>query len=331
MTDEAMRRYVRRTLEDWAARERWDALRLVGEQASGLGPTGPAALALRACRAVGGSGWEAHPAAASLHCLHMSIHLVDDIIDGEERPFLPLPPGLRANVAMALQSLAVEVLEAAPEPLRAPLMLAAAATGRETARGQELDAAGAADEEAYWRIVEAKTPPLFAAALRMGALLAGAPPETAARLGEVGTPLGVLVQLGDDLGDVMGDASHPDWGRPGDNIVLRFAAQADHPERDAFLRLLPRVAEPGAHDEAAEILVRSGAMSFCVHHMLTAAADARRRIDTMGLADPAPLLEVVEMLIAPAIEMLSGLGPVPDDDLAVEADAWARQPSAAIA
>jgi len=308
-----MRGYVGDALRRRADAYGWDALGVVAGMAARISPAGPSELALRACRAAGGSEEAAYPAAASLHALHVAIHMVDDLIDGEERPTLELPPGLRANLALALQCIAVEVLAAAPPELRAPLMLAAAAAGRETARGQELDAAGADDEEDYWRIVEAKTPPLFTAALRMGVLSGGASPVVAETLAAAGVPLGVLVQLGDDLGDVMGEALHPDWERPGDNVALRFALEADHPERDRFHALVPRAADPAARAEAREILVRSGAFSFCVHHMRVAADEARCAVLLVPLTDHAPVLEMIDQLAAPVTELLAEVGVEADE------------------
>lgn len=304
-----MRRYVADALMRQAAEDDWDALRQIARTAGGMSPLGPSEVALRACLAAGGREADAFPAAASLHALHVAIHLVDDVIDGEERSIVDLPPGLRANLAMALQSIAVEVLAAAPAALRAPLMRAAAAAGRQTARGQELDAAGAADEEGYWRIVEAKTPPLFAAALRMGALCGGAPANVADALAAAAIPLGVLVQLGDDLGDVMSPAIHPDWQRPGDNVALRFALEADHPERDRFHALVPRVPiDAAAHGEARAILVRSGAFAFCVHHMRAAAQAARHAVLAVELPDAAPVLDFIDRIAAPVTNLLLELG-----------------------
>jgi geranylgeranyl pyrophosphate synthase len=318
MSGDEMRRYVGDALRRRADEHDWDALRVLAGLAGGISPVGPSELAVRACRAAGGRDRDAYPAAAALHALHAAIHVVDDLIDGEERSVVEMPPGLRANLALALQCMAVEMLDEARPDLRAPLMRAVAAAGRKTSRGQEMDAAGAGDEEAYWRIVEAKTPPLFAAALRMGALSGGARAEDAEALAQAGTPLGILVQLGDDLGDVMGDEIHPDWQRPGDNVALRFALEADHPDRERFQRLVPHVAtNPAAHLLAKEILVRSGAFAFCVHHMRVAAEHARRAVLAVPLADAAPVLEVIARLTSPVDELLAQLG-VDEDELEEE-------------
>jgi len=310
-----MRRYVGGALLRRADEQQWDAMRVLAGLAGGISAAGPSELAVRACRAAGGADEAAFPAAASLHALHAAIHLVDDLIDGEERSVVDMPPGLRANLALALQCMAVEMLDEAPAAIRAPLMRAVAAAGRETSRGQEMDAAGAEDEDAYWRIVEAKTPPLFTAALRMGALSGGAAPEDAEALAAAGIPLGILVQLGDDLGDVMGAEIHPDWQRPGDNVALRFALEADHPDREHFHALVPRVAtDPAAHAIAREILVRSGAFAFCVHHMRIAAEHARRGVLAAALPDPAPVLEMIDRLAAPVTDLLAQVG-VDEHDL----------------
>ncbi|HEV7588615.1 MAG TPA: hypothetical protein VGO40_10910 [Longimicrobium sp.] len=54
--------------------------------------------------------------------------------------------------------------------------------------------------------------------------------------------------------------------------------------------------------------MRSGAFSFCVHHMRVAADVARRAVLAVPLADPGPVLEMIGQLAAPVTELLAEVG-----------------------
>jgi len=60
-------------------------------------------------------------------------------------------------------------------------------------------------EETYFRVIEDKTAALYAAALRSGAVLAGAPPGQAATLEAFGLRLGCAFQIVDDILDLTGE------------------------------------------------------------------------------------------------------------------------------
>lgn len=60
-------------------------------------------------------------------------------------------------------------------------------------------------EEEYLEMIRLKTSVLLAASLKIGAMLAGAPEEDAARLYDYGIQLGLAFQLQDDYLDVYGD------------------------------------------------------------------------------------------------------------------------------
>ena len=60
-------------------------------------------------------------------------------------------------------------------------------------------------EDEYIEMIRLKTSVLLACALKMGAILAGAPDEDADRLYRVGEQMGLAFQLQDDLLDVYGD------------------------------------------------------------------------------------------------------------------------------
>ena len=62
------------------------------------------------------------------------------------------------------------------------------------------------DEAAYLRVIERKTAILFAAASRLGALLAGADDATQQRLHDYGLALGYAFQIADDVLDYASDA-----------------------------------------------------------------------------------------------------------------------------
>ncbi len=162
-----------------------------------------------ACSAVGGGEGAALPAAAAVLCSVISIHLVDDMLDDDPRgDYRILGSGPAANLGLAFQAAGHLLLEqaAAPAEVRAALQASFAEMSLATCYGQNLDARELASEQEYWRVVESKTPPLFGEALRMGALLGGAPPAVADRLSRLGRVLGRFIQVSDDLGDALRDA-----------------------------------------------------------------------------------------------------------------------------
>jgi len=62
------------------------------------------------------------------------------------------------------------------------------------------------DEPTYLRVIERKTAILFAAATRLGALVAGADADTQQRLSDYGLNLGMAFQIADDVLDYTSDA-----------------------------------------------------------------------------------------------------------------------------
>ncbi len=147
-----------------------------------------------ACRAVGGTEEAALPAAAAVFCSVASIRLVDDILDEDPRgDHRVVGAGPVANLALAFQAAGHLLLDDPEIPLeiRPALQASFARMSLATCFGQALDAREIRSEEEYWRVVEGKTPPLFGEALRMGALLGGAPAETAEGLSRLGRILGL--------------------------------------------------------------------------------------------------------------------------------------------
>ncbi|MEM8997064.1 MAG: polyprenyl synthetase family protein [Acidobacteriota bacterium] len=268
-------------------------------------------LALDGCRACGVDEKRAWPAAAVIFSLLYSIHLVDDLLDED-------PDGLQhrigaggcANAALGLQSVATSMIRdlglSPTSEAEAHRRLGEICLG--TAYGQMLDSQDPEGEEAYWRVVDLKTPPLFSYAFFLGALVATDSVETADRVAALGGILGRIVQLNDDLKDALETPATPDWGRRATNLAILYAATADHPEREDFLRLKAGVDDPAALREAQEILIRCGAFSYCSFQMVQSYRAARRQIAALELPAHGAIVEVFDDYVSPLRHLLRSIG-----------------------
>src|ERR1043166_7157173 len=127
----------------------------------------------------------------------------------------------------------------------------------------------ATTEAAYLEVIEAKTAALFAAASRIGAVLADRPVEEDAALGRYGRNLGIPYQLVDDMLDF---SAHPsEFGKSvGDDfrdgkitlpIVLAYA-RGDGEERAFWRRTLEQGEQgPGDLERALRLVERHGALA----------------------------------------------------------------------
>lgn len=264
-----------------------------------------------ACVAVGGEPADALPAAAAVFCSLISIHLVDDMLDDDPKgDYRRLGAGRAANLGLAFQAAGHLVLDdSGVHPrVRAALHAAFARMSIGTAFGQDMDSRELRNEEEYWRTVGTKTPPLFGAAFRMGALLGGAPEPTVDTLEAFGGVLGRFVQVSDDLSDALETPAKADWGRRPNNLPILYAMTADHPARERFLELSVRSADPEALDEAQQILLRSGAVSYCVFKMVEIADEARQVLAGAALRDAGPVERIFAGHLRPLQKMLESVG-----------------------
>jgi geranylgeranyl diphosphate synthase type I len=273
-----------------------------------------------ACVAVGGKAEAALPAAAAVFCSLISIHLVDDMLDDDPKgDYHRLGIGRTANLGLAFQAAGHLVLDdPAVEPrIRAALHASFARMSIGTAFGQDMDSRELRSEEEYWRTVGTKTPPLFGAAFRMGALLGGAPEPVADGLEAFGGELGRFVQVSDDLADALETPARADWGRRPNNLPILYAMTADHPARQEFLELSARSDDPEALAEAQKILLRCGAVSYCVFKMVEIADEARKQLAEIPLGDTAPVESIFAAHLRPLHKMLESVGVEEPASLAV--------------
>lgn len=268
---------------------------------------------LLACRAVGGREEQAVPGMAATACLLNSIHLVDDLLDEDPKgQHHRIGIGHAANIAIAFQAVAYRVLE--DVGLRsAELAAAQNAVTRaclNTACGQNMDASPLEGdpEEAYWRVTSSKTPPLFGTAFFLGALLGGSGVETALGIEALAGPIGRVIQVGDDMTDALETPAKPDWKTGWNNLAILYALEAEHEEQARFKELIEGVEDAKVLEEAQEILVRSGAISYGTYQVIQNYQQGKEHLEALGLPHPEELGRLLESLIQPARDLFHRLG-----------------------
>ncbi len=145
----------------------------------------------------------------------------------------------------------------------------------------------ATDEAAYLAVISAKTAELFAAASRIGAVVAGRPEAEEAALDAYGRNLGIAFQLVDDMLDYS--ARQAELGKTvGDDfregkitlpIILAFS-RGDEQERRFWRRTLEDLEHSeGDLDHAIQLLLKHGAMRDTAERARHYGALARRALD----------------------------------------------------
>jgi geranylgeranyl diphosphate synthase type I len=232
------------------------------EQDGGAGKALRPTLCLVACEGLSGRWQPAAQAAAAIELVHNFSLIHDDIQDRDltrrHRPTVWARFGTAQaiNAGDALLALAQRtILGTRYSPAR---HRAAAALADATARmveGQVLDLIheGRLDGgvATYLAMVNRKTGALMGCALELGAVFAGSPPATAARLRLAGEAIGMAFQIRDDILGIWGDPART--GKPGASDLRQrkatYPVLALHARRGAPAASLQRVygaRRPGA-------------------------------------------------------------------------------------
>lgn len=259
-------------------------------------------LPIIACQAVGGPSEAAIPASAALACTQLSIILVDDMLDDDPRgEFLRIGSGRAANLAIAFQAAGIEALFASQTgaSVRQNAVNSLNRMMLSTARGQDMDIQNPTDENSYWRVVASKSAPFFACAIHLGALMGNATQAVAANLEQLGRLYGEMIQIHDDLNDTLALPANPDWLQGRRPLPILFAQLVEHPERVKFVELCQNIAREHAVEEAQAILIRCGAISYCIDELIHRHRKAEQLLHKTPLANQETIQALLEELIAP--------------------------------
>jgi octaprenyl-diphosphate synthase len=200
-------------------------------------------LLLLAAGSLGHGDPDAHQLAAVIEFIHTATLLHDDVVDESDlRRGRRTANAVWGNAASVLVGdfLYSRSFQLMVELDRVEVMRILADTTNLIAEGEVLQLLHVrnpdTDEAAYLRVIERKTAVLFAAATRLGALLAGADEAVQQRLHDYGLNLGYAFQIADDVLDYTSDA-----GTLGKNLGDDLA------EGKATLPLIHAIGHSDAH------------------------------------------------------------------------------------
>jgi len=281
-------------------------------------------LPVLACEAIGGRYEPLVPGIAAIACMQISIILIDDMLDADPRgAYNRIGEASAANLAVAFQAAGIDAL--VQSNLAINVKLAALQSINQmilkTAFGQYLDVQNPNSEDAYWELIRTKSAPFFGTGLQIGALISGVSIETSEKFKEFGHIYGELIQIHDDLNDVMAVPANPDWILGRSPLPILFAQTVDHPEKDYFRYLRERISEPGALSEAQGILIRCGAVSYCIHQIIQRYQTALALISNLELNTAKPLQALLGDVINPVIRLMASIGVEEPKSLIHSADA----------
>ena len=240
--------------------------------------------------------WHVTTAGAVIELVHLATLYHDDVMD--EAQVRRGAPSANARWGNNIAILAGDYLFATASRLVSDLGPDAVRIVAETfallVTGQMRETKGAADGdddvEHYLRVVSEKTACLIAAAGRFGGTFSGASGDQIERLGRLGSIIGTVFQISDDIIDIEADPDESgklpgtDLREGVHTLPVLFALQETGPAADRLRELLKGpVTDDAAVAEALGLLRASGGIAAAKDTVLQYAAQARAELD--GLPD----------------------------------------------
>jgi hypothetical protein len=81
-----------------------------------------------------------------------------------------------------------------------------------------------------------------------------------------------------------------------------------HPDRERFLKLKDSISVPDILAEAQMILIRCGAVSYCIDQLLRRVQAAREILDNISLACPEKLEGLLDDVVNPVMNLFMEIG-----------------------
>ncbi len=252
-------------------------------------------LLLLAARALGHQGGDAQQLAAVVEFIHTATLLHDDVVDESDlRRGRKTANAVFGNAASVLVGdfLYSRSFQLMVELERVEVMKILADTTNAIAEGEVLQLLHIrnpdTDEPAYLKVIERKTAVLFAAATRLGALLAGADAAVQQKLHDYGMALGYAFQIADDVLDYSADESAlgkhlgDDLAEGKATLPLIHAIQhADAATRER-LRTIVQEGDVDAMPEVLAAIATTGGIDYSRKRAEHYAEAAERALDGLG-------------------------------------------------
>ncbi|TXH77537.1 MAG: octaprenyl-diphosphate synthase [Lysobacteraceae bacterium] len=251
-------------------------------------------LLLLAARALGNGrcGADAHQLAAVVEFIHTATLLHDDVVDESDlRRGRKTANALFGNAASVLVGdfLYSRSFQLMVELEQLDVMRVLADTTNAIAEGEVLQLLHVrnpdTDEPAYLRVIERKTAVLFAAATRLGAMLAGADGAAQQRLRDYGMHLGYAFQIADDVLDYSADEAAlgkhlgDDLAEGKATLPLIYAMQRADPATRTRLREIVEAGDASAMPEVLTAILATGGLDYSRRRASEYADAAERALD----------------------------------------------------
>ena len=253
-------------------------------------------LLLLTAGALGHRSTDAHQLAAVVEFIHTSTLLHDDVVDESDlRRGRKTANAVWGNAASVLVGdfLYSRSFQLMVELERMDVQQLLANTTNTIAEGEVLQLLHVrnpdTNEAAYLRVIERKTAVLFAAATRLGALLAGADAETCDAMHRYGMALGYAFQIADDVLDYASDAETlgknlgDDLAEGKATLPLIHAMQHSDAATQAVLRAAIQQGDTGALPQVMAAIHACGSLDYSRDCALRHARDAEAALS--GLSD----------------------------------------------